>query len=296
MCHAATLTTRRWHRRTDGAGATTLEGVSPGESPLPTTPAPRTSARRPVLVVPGAFNDERAMAPLADALSDLGYRVEVVHTSTRDRRVPQLDPGGLAALDRDVDAAMDELGPDTVAVGHSMGGRLVTRLARRRPVAAAVLLQPVPPVGLGPWVARQAVMAPLQFAKMASLAVTPLAPRLAPGRPPRGLYGRRVSEAVRAEANASVVAEGWRSLAETLLPDPERGPLGVPTLVVAGDEDGIVPAAAAAAAADELGAELWTWTAGHAITLEPDHAERVADLVTWLEEVGAGPSLPTPDA
>lgn len=244
---------------------------------------------RPALVVPGAFSDERSMTPLAESLADHGYDVAVLRTSTRGRRVPQLDPGGLAALDRDVDAAMAELGPGTVAFGHSMGGRLVTRLLRRRALPAAVLLEPVPPGGLLPWVARRAAAAPLELAKLGLLAITPLTPRLFPDRPPRGLYGRAVGAEARAAANGTVVAEGWRSLAETLLPDDGRGPVDTPLLVIGGAEDGIVPPGAAAAAAEELGGTYEEWPGGHAITLEPDHPERVAGVVAWLTSVGAAP-------
>lgn len=48
----------------------------------------------------------------------------------------------------DVVAALERLGPTTVAVGHGMGGLLVLKAAERRPVSALALLSPELPAGL----------------------------------------------------------------------------------------------------------------------------------------------------
>jgi pimeloyl-ACP methyl ester carboxylesterase len=46
---------------------------------------------------------------------------------------------------QDVVAAMDRLGPNTVAIGHGMGGLLVMKAAERMPISALILLSPEPP-------------------------------------------------------------------------------------------------------------------------------------------------------
>ena len=48
----------------------------------------------------------------------------------------------------DVVAALDRLGPNTVAVGHGMGALLALKAAERTPVSALVLLAPEPPAAL----------------------------------------------------------------------------------------------------------------------------------------------------
>jgi pimeloyl-ACP methyl ester carboxylesterase len=48
----------------------------------------------------------------------------------------------------DVAAAMERLGPSTVAVGHGLGGLLVLKAAERTELSAVVLLSPEPPTAL----------------------------------------------------------------------------------------------------------------------------------------------------
>jgi pimeloyl-ACP methyl ester carboxylesterase len=48
----------------------------------------------------------------------------------------------------DVVAAMERLGPNTVAVGHGMGGLLTLKAAERTPISALILLSPEPPAQL----------------------------------------------------------------------------------------------------------------------------------------------------
>src|SRR3954469_1985709 len=45
----------------------------------------------------------------------------------------------------DVAAAIERLGPNTVAIGHGMGGLLAMKAAERMPISALVLLSPEPP-------------------------------------------------------------------------------------------------------------------------------------------------------
>ena len=50
----------------------------------------------------------------------------------------------------DVAAAIERLGPNTVAVGHGMGALLVLKAAERTPVSALILLAPEPPAAVRP--------------------------------------------------------------------------------------------------------------------------------------------------
>src|SRR4051812_9130315 len=50
----------------------------------------------------------------------------------------------------DVAAAMERLGPNTVAIGHGMGGLLAMKAAERMPISGLVLLSPEPPAAARP--------------------------------------------------------------------------------------------------------------------------------------------------
>ncbi|HKG56250.1 MAG TPA: alpha/beta fold hydrolase [Candidatus Limnocylindrales bacterium] len=50
----------------------------------------------------------------------------------------------------DVAAAMERLGPNTVAIGHGMGGLLAMKAAERMPISALVLLSPEAPADIRP--------------------------------------------------------------------------------------------------------------------------------------------------
>ena len=55
---------------------------------------------------------------------------------------------GFESYTDDVVAAIERLGPNTVAVGHGMGGLLTLKAAERAPVSALILLSPEPPAQL----------------------------------------------------------------------------------------------------------------------------------------------------
>ena len=56
------------------------------------------------------------------------------------------DPAELSfeTYTEDVVAAMDRLGPNTVAIGHGLGGLLVLKASERMPLAAVILISPEP--------------------------------------------------------------------------------------------------------------------------------------------------------
>ena len=61
------------------------------------------------------------------------------------------DPAELSfeTYTEDVVAAMDRLGPNTVAIGHGLGGLLVLKASERMPLAAVILISPEPPATCG---------------------------------------------------------------------------------------------------------------------------------------------------
>ncbi|GAB3988184.1 esterase/lipase family protein [Nocardioides marmoraquaticus] len=104
----------------------------------------------PTLIVPGAFTRASSFDRLAEALDG-----ELIDMPWRDRRLAQLDLGGLGAADRALDQAVERVTEadrqsPLVLVGHSMGGLLALRASRRHPLDALVLLMPAPPRAWAP--------------------------------------------------------------------------------------------------------------------------------------------------
>lgn len=239
----------------------------------------------PTLIVPGAFTRASSFARVADELD-----AEVMELPWRSRRLPQLDLGGLAAADRALDLAIDRASRSDprsplVLVGHSMGGLLALRASRRHPLAALVLLMPAPPEGLAADLVRLLVRDPRAALSFAALAVSTLPVRSGWLRSaPRGLYAADVAPAVLADASRHRADEPLAVLAQLVVGSRRRvRPTEVPTLVVGGRDDGLVPAAAVARLAHRLGAAHEELPVAH--TFSEDPAGVVVDHVVrrWLE-------------
>lgn len=239
----------------------------------------------PVLITPGAFTRSSSFARLADRLDG-----QVVDLPVRSRRLPQLDLGGLAAsgaaLDAAVDAAEDD-GRPLVLVGHSLGGLLTLRAARRHPVAAQVLLMPAPPDGLLRDMGRLVRTDPVSACKLAALCVTTLPARSPHFSPPRGLYTAAADSDTLAESRAHRADESLLTLLQLLV--GSRAPLEpatVPTFVVGGSLDTLVPPATARRVADRLGADYAELDVAHNFSEEPAGVVVEEAVERWLDARG----------
>ncbi|HET9131208.1 MAG TPA: alpha/beta fold hydrolase, partial [Terriglobia bacterium] len=115
----------------------------------PATPyfhyAPQGQKRGQVLVVHGLDASKEVMNLLCLGLSDAGFEVYSIDLPGHaDSKV-----GFNAIVARQaVQMALDTLGPDTIVIGHSLGGALLLDLASERSFGKMVLLSPAPtPVG-----------------------------------------------------------------------------------------------------------------------------------------------------
>jgi alpha-beta hydrolase superfamily lysophospholipase len=185
-----------------------------------------------------------------------------------------------------VDDAEDQLtqvrtlGLPTVLFGHSMGGliALLTVLEHREPGPDLLVLS-------APALAA-AVPAPLR-------ALTPLAARLAPGLPvpsPIGMHqlatdpdvGRAyLADPVNVRtASPTLGAELLRSMRWA---NAHLDELDVPTLVVHGGDDHLVPTASSAPLAARPGVERRVLPGlRHEVCNEPGNTELVADIARWI--------------
>ena len=174
------------------------------------------------------------------------------------------------------------LGLPTVLFGHSMGGliALLTVLEHRRPGPDLLVLS-------GPALAA-GIPAPLRL-------VTPLAVRLAPGLPvpsPIGMHLLATDPAVGAAylsdpanvrtASPTLGAELLRSIRWV---NAHLDELDVPTLVLHGGDDWLVPTASSAPLAARPGVERRVLPGlRHEVFNEPGNAELVADTARWVFE------------
>jgi pimeloyl-ACP methyl ester carboxylesterase len=106
----------------------------------------RRSRRKPLLFVHGALGGSWVWERYLHHFASRGWEGHALNL--RNHYWSQTaDPASLTieTYTEDVIAAMDRLGPNTVAIGHGMGGLLVLKAIERAPVAAYVLLAPEPP-------------------------------------------------------------------------------------------------------------------------------------------------------
>jgi alpha-beta hydrolase superfamily lysophospholipase len=194
--------------------------------------------------------------------------------------------GHIRSFTNFVDDAADQLaevrmlGLPTVLFGHSMGGliALLTVLEHRRPGPDLLVLS-APALGA-------AIPAPLR-------AVTPLAARLVPGLPvpsPIGMHqlatDPEVGRAYLADrvnvrtASPTLGAELLRSMRWA---NAHLAELDVPTLVVHGGDDRLVPTASSAPLAALPGVERRVLPGlRHEVCNEPDNAALVAEIARWI--------------
>lgn len=106
----------------------------------------RRSRRKPLLFVHGVLGGSWVWERYLHHFASRGWEGHALNL--RNHYWSQTaDPVTLSveSYTEDVIAALQRLGPETVAVGHGLGGLLVLKAIERAPVAAYVLLAPEPP-------------------------------------------------------------------------------------------------------------------------------------------------------
>jgi pimeloyl-ACP methyl ester carboxylesterase len=106
----------------------------------------RRSRRKPLVFVHGALGGSWVWERYLHHFASRGWEGHALNL--RNHYWSQTaDPTTLTieSYTEDVIAALDRLGPNSVAIGHGLGGLLVLKAIERAPVAAYVLLAPEPP-------------------------------------------------------------------------------------------------------------------------------------------------------
>lgn len=200
---------------------------------------------------------------------------------------PRLHTFGIDDYVDDVARVADGLDRPPILVGHSMGGFVVQRYLERHAAAAAILLAPVPAMGLCGAGIAMAVTNPGLFVDVALAhelgrrAPTPavLFEAVFGHRADRGLgrYGRRFGD----ESHRA-----WMEMCRAEFIDTGRI-ADVPLMVLGGADDHIIPPAFVRSAARLLGtkAEILPGL-GHALMLEHGWDEVAGRIDDWLRVQG----------
>jgi pimeloyl-ACP methyl ester carboxylesterase len=221
-----------------------------------------------LVLVPGLWAGPDVWRGFASFLGHRGWEAHLLHTRGL--------PGGLNARADAVAEYAAALPAPAVLLGHDAGAVVAQAAARRTRAAAAVLVAPLRPGSRG---ARALTLEPRNLLRL--LLGHPVAP-------PRGhavlLAWGELAAAARARVLATLGPEDaatvWEVARGRVSPAPAPG---VPTLLLAGARDPLLPAAEAAALAQALGAEAETLPdAGHWPLVGPTWLKAVDVVHRWL--------------
>ena len=111
----------------------------------------RRSRRKPLLFVHGELAGSWVWERYLGYFAGRGWEGHALNLRNHHWSATA-DPAELSfeSYTEDVVAAMERLGPNTIAVGHGMGGLLVLKAAERVPISGLVLISPEPPRELRP--------------------------------------------------------------------------------------------------------------------------------------------------
>ena len=191
---------------------------------------------------------------------------------------------GLDDFATDVQYVAARLSAPPVLIGHSMGAAVIERLLTTRPVRAAALLSPVPPMGLLAVAARLATGPPEYLSLSSQFDPTRLTTHLLEALRPF-YFSADVAPEILVEASAHFCAESPRALLDLSLrlhwQLPERG--GVPLFVLGAEGDRIATPDDVRATASHHHVEA-TIVPGlaHMLMLERQWEKPARELARWL--------------
>ena len=196
-------------------------------------------------------------------------------------------PGAtLADYTADVLRAFDALAEPPIVVAHSLGALLVQRLLGRRPMRALILLAPLPPEGMALTTPRLMLTAPELWREVLDVI---LGGRISLSHIRDTLFSNGFAPADVDRYLSLMVPECQSVLLECHLPLAVLPAflIGVPTLVVAGSKDPLVPPDAALRTALYHGADHRLLEgAGHLMQLESAAEDIAGNVVKWMEARG----------
>lgn len=230
-----------------------------------------------ILLLHGYNDSPQAMAPLASALHDAGWTVDVPLLPGHGRSLQEFERSGARAWIDGATAAYQKLGTrhaDVAVCGMSMGGALAFMLAAEHEAIRAV-------IGIAPYLhLSRATEGLLSLSRVAVIGAKYVS---------RG-GGRSLHDPVAAAKIIAYRASTPRLLRElarvTRAASDALPSVRQPVLVVQSRSDNRIPARSAARAFSRIGSSDktidWVTGAGHVLTLDYGHQAMEQRITAWL--------------
>lgn len=221
-----------------------------------------------------------------DLFAENGFDAYALDLTRHDRpgRQKGMNQLGLKDYLKDIQKAMDTIDDEPILVGHSMGGLLVQKFLEQQTVRAAVLLASVPPTGT--WRSANSML----------LKHPSLIPYLLKGDVYGAFhdkarliqYSPTLEDELLAKYQSKMTDESFKAFLQLLLPTVRKvHHEKIPMLIVAAENDAVVPVNALRKAASWYGAEFIIAPGiAHNVVLDKGRekvAQIVLDFVTSLQ-------------
>ena len=180
---------------------------------------------------------------------------------------------------------LEQLGPETIVVGHSMGGLVVQRALEKTNAKGMALLASVPHVGVIPATARTLRRAPgPTMATIATLNMWPLV--ASPELTRADFFTDRTPVEVVDRAHARLQNESYTAYVSMMLRRGRPKLISAPTLVIAAEHDALFTVKEQAALAARYGTQAAIVPgAGHDLMLDTAWQQAADLLVAWSDEL-----------
>lgn len=192
----------------------------------------------------------------------------------------------MAGYVRTVRDAVERTGPDTILLGHSMGGLISQRVAQRHRLGGLVLLASVPRFGVGPFVVRVLTREdPMRVLRvMATASLEPMVETEAIVR--ESFYSAATPAEIVRDTAEQLQNESFLAMFPMLFrwPRPQRVDPDLPVLVMAGVRDHIFRLPGQHRLRDAYDADLQEMAAsGHNVMLDVEWEAAAAAVTEWID-------------
>jgi pimeloyl-ACP methyl ester carboxylesterase len=187
---------------------------------------------------------------------------------------------------------LNQLGPRTVLVGHSMGGMIVQRVLEDSSAAGAVLLASVPRRGVLPATLRMLRRAPrATLRSISTVSMWPIVASEALAR--QAFFTPGTPDAVVQATFLRLQNESFRSFLTMLVRRPRPSAVTTPLQVIAAEHDGLFTLAEQRDLAKAYAAPLHIIAgSGHDLMLDSHWSQAAEEVLRWASMLNADSASP----